>query len=213
MIDQRAPGHPLRDRLVDTLGDAVFSNCQARPSHPLAQLWRQVKPNGYPDVVGSAHFPISSHILILVYPKGISPNFRPPAQEEADTPKSSTPVVEVEEPRTFLPQNIRVVAASSTPPSPDSYLYSFPRMRTTSTTPSPVTPPAARGGFASQFYPQFMFRSTPSDVPAAPATQSAPRQNDASFSHVRQAFTQAIAPVATSIVPQNTLRVRDHRYY
>jgi hypothetical protein len=53
VIDQRAPGHPLRDRLVSTLGDAVFSNCQTQPFHPLAQLWRQVKPNGYPDEVCS----------------------------------------------------------------------------------------------------------------------------------------------------------------
>lgn len=51
VIDQRPEGHPLRDRLVETIGSAVFSYCRSDVSHPLAHLWREVKPAQYPKTV------------------------------------------------------------------------------------------------------------------------------------------------------------------
>lgn len=149
-------------------------------------------------------FPKEFHVLILDYPKGISPRFRPPAQEEVPTPDETTPVVE--EPHTFLPQDTRIVDATPPAADPESFVYSRPRMQTASNPTTPVTPPA-RGGFAAQFYPQFMSRSH-SDIPTVPAAQPASRQDDAPFSFVRQAFTQAIAPVAMSVVPNNVPGVR-----
>lgn len=147
-------------------------------------------------------------MLIIVHLKGISPRFVPPSQVEVHTPDETTPVVE--EPRTFLPQasqDTRIVVAAPPTPVPEAPMYYPPRVRTAST-PAPINSPA-RSSFATQFYPQFMFRSSESDIPAVPAPQPASRQDDAPFSFVRQAFTQAIAPVAMAVAPNNVPGVRD----
>lgn len=56
VIDQHPEGHPLRDRLVDTIGEAVWSRCADNAPHPLAQLWRQVKSSRYMNEVSHSNY-------------------------------------------------------------------------------------------------------------------------------------------------------------
>jgi hypothetical protein len=151
-----------------------------------------------------------SCVLILALLQGTSPRFRPPAQgAEAEVPTSEDITPVNEEPHTFLPQTTQAVAAAP-PPNLEPIVNERPRMRTvssfTTTSATPSTPPANNDSFASQFYPQCFSRSTPSNIPTVP--QPARRQDDVPFSNIRHAFTQAIAPVATSVGGSNVAVVR-----